>query len=305
MDDLQDHTLQRPVLVSMLGQSVDYAGFFPPASLSLPSVLERYTQYSRSSHAWMLGRLVLPRNLCQEADDLLRQAGDFSDSEPCELSIVLSAANSDEAAWVSQHLQSFVACHAVAVEAKWSDEEAVKQFAGKLPAAVSGYIEVPLDRQLDDRIALLSEHSLYAKVRTGGVTADSIPAPRQVAEFFAACAKHRVPCKATAGLHHPLCGVFPLTYEHDAACAPMFGFLNVLAAVITLFKNPTEIDRATTWLGTNHRDGLALNETAWTWLDQQWSPQEMAEVRSGFFHAFGSCSFTEPIEGLAELGLLD
>jgi hypothetical protein len=39
---------------------VDYAGLFPPASLSLRDVAGRYAAYAASNERWMLGRLIVP-----------------------------------------------------------------------------------------------------------------------------------------------------------------------------------------------------------------------------------------------------
>jgi hypothetical protein len=40
---------------------VDYAGAFPPASLSAREALQNYQEYRRGPYAWMLGRLVVRR----------------------------------------------------------------------------------------------------------------------------------------------------------------------------------------------------------------------------------------------------
>src|SRR3954464_5078190 len=69
-------------------------------------------------------------------------------------------------------------------------------------------------------------------MRTGGVTADAIPSAREVGRFIARAAELLVPFKATAGLHHPICGDHPLTYDDGAPHARMFGFLNIFAAAV-------------------------------------------------------------------------
>jgi hypothetical protein len=47
-------------LRALLTGLIDYAGLYPPASLPLPIVLERYRCFRASPEAWMLHRLVLP-----------------------------------------------------------------------------------------------------------------------------------------------------------------------------------------------------------------------------------------------------
>jgi hypothetical protein len=46
-------------LHALLGSLIDYAGLFPPASLSLDAALANYRYYCASEHGWMLGRFVV------------------------------------------------------------------------------------------------------------------------------------------------------------------------------------------------------------------------------------------------------
>jgi len=48
---------------ALLRNIVDYAGLFPPASLSFDPMIENYQRYRISAEAWLLNRLVLPANL--------------------------------------------------------------------------------------------------------------------------------------------------------------------------------------------------------------------------------------------------
>jgi hypothetical protein len=53
----------RPIpasLRALLTRLIDYAGLYPPASLPLPGVVERYSGYRASPESWILNRLVLP-----------------------------------------------------------------------------------------------------------------------------------------------------------------------------------------------------------------------------------------------------
>src|SRR5258708_8316810 len=67
------------------------------------------------------------------------------------------------------------------------------------------YCEVPLDRIVDG----------FVKVRTGGLTPESIPAAEELAEFLCRAAERRLAFKATAALHHPLRPARALTYAPD------------------------------------------------------------------------------------------
>src|SRR5262245_39438675 len=70
----------------------------------------------------------------------------------------------------------------------------------------------------------------FAKLRSGGVKHEAIPSVEEVAAFIRACADRRLAFKATAGLHHPVRSMQPLTYAPDAPRAVMHGFLNVFLA---------------------------------------------------------------------------
>src|SRR5690606_31155857 len=65
---------------------------------------------------------------------------------------------------------------------------------------------------------------------TGGVTADAFPPAEALLRFLRGCVEAGVPFKATAGLHHPVTGEYPLTYEADSPRGWMYGYLNLVFA---------------------------------------------------------------------------
>lgn len=48
-----------PALRALLGNLIDYAGMFPPASLPLEAALSNYKRYRTGARSWMLGRFVI------------------------------------------------------------------------------------------------------------------------------------------------------------------------------------------------------------------------------------------------------
>src|SRR5215469_14201730 len=54
-------------LQALLANLIDYAGLYPPASLPLTIVSERYRGFRASPEKWMLNRLVLPAAKLPEA----------------------------------------------------------------------------------------------------------------------------------------------------------------------------------------------------------------------------------------------
>lgn len=172
-------------------------------------------------------------------------------------------------------------------EVKATTEEEIAAF----PPGV--YVEIA-DLALLDAI---HRHGLRAKIRTGGITPDAFPAIGNVAEFLRACKAKGVAFKATAGLHHPLRCVKPLTYEPNAPLGTMHGFLNVFLAAALL-------EHADGILAENDPGAFAFNDDGASWRGHRVSTEEIAAVRRDFATSFGSCSFEEPIHDLKELGWL-
>jgi hypothetical protein len=155
------------------------------------------------------------------------------------------------------------------------------------------YVEIA-DVALLDAIA---RHGLRAKIRTGGITADVFPPIGSIAEFLRACKAKGVAFKATAGLHHPLRCVKPLTYEPNAATGTMHGFLNVFLAAALL-------DDAEDVLAESDPRAFAFDDDGLTWRDRRVTTGELVAMRRTFATSFGSCSFEEPINDLRDLNLL-
>jgi hypothetical protein len=149
-------------------------------------------------------------------------------------------------------------------------------------------------------VALLPElarHGLRAKIRTGGVTAEAFPPIADVAAFLRACKDAGMAFKATAGLHHPLRCVKPLTYAPDAPTGTMHGFLNVFLAAAFL-------DHADEVLRENDARAFAFDDDGASWRGHRVTTEELRIMRRDFATSFGSCSFEEPIGDLRTLGWL-
>ncbi len=247
-----------PALRALLGNLIDYAGIFPPASLSLESAIANYDRYRNGENGWMLGRFVIP------ADQL--------DKLPASVDYPFSVLSESDHA------------RAAAIESK-------KIIATSKPS----YCEVSLD-QLDQ----VKKAGCFAKIRTGGITPESIPAVDRVAAYINACANRRLPFKATAGLHHPIRSVYPLTYEVGAPTAKLHGFINLFLAAVFAWHGEPQIDAI---LAEEDPAVFRFDDLA-HWRDRSLQADQIAEARRDFAHSFGSCSFEEPVEDLRQLQLL-
>jgi hypothetical protein len=141
-----------------------------------------------------------------------------------------------------------------------------------------------------------------AKIRTGGLTPESIPPAAEVIAFIAACHREGVPFKATAGLHHPVRGSYRLTYEADSPVGTMYGFLNVFVAAALLYTGESEAT-AIAALEESDPATFGFEDDAIVWRDKRITAGQIQASRQIFAISFGSCSFREPIDELALLSL--
>jgi hypothetical protein len=125
----------------------------------------------------------------------------------------------------------------------------------------------------------LAASGMRAKLRCG----PAVPPADELAQAIRACRAHAVPFKATAGLHHAV------------AQAGQHGFLNLLAAAVFGDEEAA--------LAEADEDAFRVDGDAFRWRDRGASADDVEEGRR-LFVAFGSCSFSEPVDDLRALGLL-
>ncbi|WP_199299954.1 hypothetical protein [Trichocoleus sp. FACHB-262] len=283
---------------TFLSAIVDYAGLFPPAQLSLKAAMANYAQYHASPDAWMLGRFVLPASYLEEFIALLPT---FPFAQ-WPLSIIIS----QDFEPVLSRVQSLAAHNpAIALQAlEFPPLAATEITALDLLPQVETFFEIPLDQDLTPYLDVLRHQGASAKIRTGGITAAAFPSAAQLYEFIFACAQAQVSFKATAGLHHPLPGEYPLTYEPESEVTAMPGFLNVALASALVYWQKITLEAALSLLQEQSADQFLLADSAISWNQHQLSLRELAIARKQIFRSFGSCSFVEPLAGLQAMQLL-
>lgn len=298
-----------PAVHALLRGAIDYAGLFPPAALPMEDAVRRYADYRRGPAAWALGRFVVPATRLAELETA---AAALLPRRPAQEPWLLSALAGPDSDGDFRALGEFNCRHAAdgagaasadVVELRAGSVEEVERALGRLPRYLTAYVEIPLDRDPAALVAALARLGGRAKARTGGVTADAFPAPADLARFLAACVRAGVPFKATAGLHHPLRGDYPLTYAPDSPRAPMYGFLNVLLAAAYLRAGAGEADAAAL-LVEGAPGAFRFDADGVEWRGRRLGLAALAETRERSAIAFGSCSFAEPLDDLAALGLL-
>lgn len=323
----------------LLTSIVDYAGLFPPAALDLPTTLTKWRQHITGPNAWMLGRLIIPAAKLGEFTTLLEREGCVprEGDDPWLVSCLASEnldADIDRIFEFNRRfsptLPSYPAqtlpespeavfddpVHDVgvtggvmidSVEVKAASALQIDHAMRVIPEQLEPYIEIPVSGPADVRglITALTGTGARAKIRTGGVTPEAFPMPRDVAKFLRACAAADLAFKATAGLHHPVRATYPLTYEPGCPTGVMFGFLNVFIAAALARQSAgrdTDNDLAAV-LEESNPAAFVFDDDGITWRDRRIDNARIARVRESFATSFGSCSFDEPIADLTALGL--
>ena len=247
---------------TLLAGLIDDASQFPPARLELEEAIDRHRAARSSAHGWMLGRFLCPASRVEPAQP--RPLGVVSDGD-----------------W-EMDLDTAVAAGAEAFELRDPGPDAWVVLAN---APLRVFVEAP--RSLD----ALAEQRLGAKLRCGGMTAESFPGDAAVASFIDGCRRLGLPFKATAGLHHPF------RTEDPALGVRQHGFVNLLAAT-ALEDCDTEAV-----VGSPAED-FAIEEEGLAWQGT-WADGDAIGRARGILTAFGCCSFSEPVDDLVAAGVLE
>ena len=188
------------------------------------------------------------------------------------------------------------------LEVKAQSVEDIERRVRSAPPGVAVYVEVPIGTDPSDLLAALGNLEGRAKMRTGGVTADAIPAVRDVARFIRVARDQGVPFKATAGLHHALRGSYPLTYEPGAPSGTMYGFLNVFLAALAADAGASHAEIEAVLVESDPAR-FRFDDDGIVWGDHHAPVEDIERLRARVAISFGSCSFTEPADELEILGV--
>ncbi|HEV3214694.1 MAG TPA: hypothetical protein VGZ27_03180 [Vicinamibacterales bacterium] len=296
-----------PSTRASLDRIVDYAGTFPPASLTLADALAEYARARNSDDAWLLGRFVVP---AVNLSDLERRAPgvvpDKSDDRAnlWDFSVVLSADSRSQLERVRAFNDAWAGRARIAsVEFGPVPLLEIASLARAVPQDLETFFETPLDADLERRLRAIDAAGAAAKIRTGGTAAGSSPTPAGIVHFLETAGDTGVAFKATAGLHHLMRGCYPLTHDAGSGTEPMHGFLNLAVAASLVRTDRPQQDVLDALLESSvdafefHSDGLC-------WRGRTVATADLADTRRRFFRSFGSCAFREPADELRRLRCL-
>ena len=313
-------------LTALFQDIVDYAGLFPPATLSMERAVAEYTEHRTQSAGWMLSRFVCPVSRLDEFEEALSST---SDDTPVPVALLGRGGDTLEA-----FLES-VREEAAAIKAfadRQGERVVADAFEVKLPAAggaavavndaaialnssaagaVTPFFETPMVgdwRQLLPAAAAAArdadrqaegDYRVGLKIRCGGLDASAVPEPMAVAAAIAICRSVGVPLKATQGLHHPF-------RHHDETLDTMVhGFVNLFVASVLAWAHDLPVAHLTQLIAETDREAFTLTDEQIGWRDWVVEADGVGASRHRLLTSFGSCSFSEPRDDLRAAGLID
>ncbi|MET8152274.1 hypothetical protein ACIBSW_10835 [Actinoplanes sp. NPDC049668] len=261
---------------------LDDAAIFPPGNVPVPDAVPAHQQRRSTPLAPLLGPFVCSLPRWAELTAAL-PAG-----TTLPVSLTLPGGTEDvPAAMALARAEPRVILAALEVPATAGAlDDLVYTLDRQVPPEVHTYVELPWADVTAATVATLSGAGLRLKIRTGGVVATSFPDERELAGVLEAAVGGGLAYKLTAGLHDPIRHRDPATgFEHH-------GYLNVLLATARALSGGDVAAALGDQDGARVADAVAAID------------DPLAERVRHHFVSFGTCSITEPVDGLLHHGLL-
>lgn len=319
----------KPISSILFRSLVDYAGLFPPAALPLRETIENYVAYIGGKDHPMLGRLILPATQFQAAAEII-QGLKLPYPVPVSCLVARSVTIAESRTRLGEAVGIIAAYRddpyavidpqviEMALPEELTNDITELELGGyvhQLHAIMDDvdltlpiFLEPPLSGDVlamaDSLTTVLDAHNhagheppLGWKLRCGGLSKESFPSSDTLSKFVIAAARHGVPIKATAGLHHPFPIIDPVTGGR------MHGFVNLIAAVACAIRNPSDRQTVVDILDDDDASAFLVGDLGLHWRDHMFSLDRLKKVRGEGLLSFGSCSFDEPRDDLRSHGI--
>ena len=285
----------------LLDGLIDFAGLYPPASLEMQPMVDRYAAALAGPEAWMTGRVIVPAGGL-DAFALAAQQHLVAEAleDPWCVSVLVGM---NQLSADLDAIDAFNEAHEDAalvdvIEVKAADASHIETLAQHLPDTLFAFVEIAIDSDPRGLLAALAGEGMAAKIRTGGVTPDAYPAWDDVASFLVHTAAAQVPFKATAGLHHPL------PNDNPDVPARQLGFLNVFLAAALAQHRHLNAAAVLEVLELSDPDAFAFDGPVARIGDHELNAVELEASRLANCSSFGSCSLDDPWDDLHAMGAL-
>jgi hypothetical protein len=287
---------------------IDYAGLFPPASLSMADAVDEYGRIRSGDHRWVAGRFLCRASqlvdLAGVATSLFR-----SGDAPWKIGVVFDLPPGESAVQSADFHAEMDPAMAVEVTESTLTEPTPPAVDSLLDAMFSVAVDVVPFIEVDRSIPIAAQVELIAtalgtrrrvggvKLRCGGTTTDLFPTSGEVSEFIVACTDQRLPFKATAGLHEPI-----RHFDKDLG-VERHGFVNLLMAT-ALAQAGAQGETIESVIADTDPESFSVSAAFASWRGHEIPGSALRRTRQMRFVSYGSCDFDEPIEALDDLGFL-
>jgi hypothetical protein len=275
-----------PLVPPLFQHLIDDAAIFPPGNSPLDEAVTAHRAHREAAYAEALGSFVVTD---------LRLPEVVREGIPLTVVVTGGAGSIEGVAKLANRARADLR----GIEIALRDEEDPAGNARRVALAVATarddeliaedlpiYVELPhvgATARWMQAADVVAEHEFRLKFRTGGLDAELFPHPHALSRWIEAALDRETPFKCTAGLHNAVAHTDPETgFDHH-------GFLNILAATEAALAGGSSLDVLA------ERDPATVAALA-------------AKVPDGtrrWFTSFGCCSVLEPLEDLANLGLVD
>lgn len=275
---------------SLLARLIDDAALFPPRTATVPDAVRSHLEGRSSDYADVVGLFLCPASRLPE---LITELIKVKPQKPVELSLVIDTGlgGVPKALSIVESRAELLALRMVEMPAPSDvDEVWLERVSEFVPEDVIRVIE-PRRGGADwlNGIQRVIEHGSWPKIRCGGVSVQNFPSVEEVTDFLTVINAGAASFKATAGLHNAV------RHTDEDTGFTHHGFLNLLMATARLIAGA---DKSDVHEALESTDGKALAQEA-----QNLTEHEALSVR-GVFASYGSCSLTDPVADLEELGLM-
>lgn len=284
-------------LETLLDGVIDYAGLFPPAALEMRAATKEFLVHLDGEEGLLVNRFVCPAAKLAEFASVL----DLFSVES-QFGVTVIGTSIDDVPEDLSLIQAFEKRQGEQVVVEGYEVRSSPHVAESLAklrrmSAFDSYLEIPLGEQVSEALHLIADtESASAKVRTGGLKPEAFPASRDLAAFIRECLDLNVPFKMTAGLHHPI------RHFNEQIGVKMHGFLNVLVATALADVHDLNVSEITEILDEEQPRSFEFAESTIGWRGHSAGLDVIDGMRT-LFAGFGSCSVSEPMADLKQLGL--
>jgi hypothetical protein len=326
-------------LRALLSGAIDYAGLFPPASLSFEAAIEQFRRYRSGPNAWMLGSFIVP------AAGLSELAATYTVEDGFLMIVVPSAEtvdgffkNLDTALSAIRQFPDPSATRRL--ELRWPvelmrepDESKLRTVAEAADDQIEAfgvpllmYFELPPRDMPKSQTAAEAREARIRQIWTSVHALKAFRQDRESPRLKFIKPHFKLRCGGTKAADIPsseevasvicACREFEISWKATAGLhhplrhrdlmlgVPVHGFLNLFfAGIIAQFYTLSEAEIQAILEVTDPKE-FHFTDRSLGWRDYSVHAERIWDARQKSLYSFGSCSFEEPCEDLTGLGLL-